>query len=41
VDDTAYLALVEFEEDRLAGLEPVRHLVPGSIYLERFGSGSI
>lgn len=36
VGDTTYLALVEFEEDRLAGLEPVRHLVPGSIYLERF-----
>lgn len=36
VSDTAYLALVEFEEDRLAGLEPVRHLIPGSIYLERF-----
>jgi hypothetical protein len=36
VGETAYLALVQFEEDRLAGLEPVRHLVPGSIYLERF-----
>lgn len=36
VDETAYLALVQFEEDRLAGLDPVRHLIPGSIYLERF-----
>ena len=36
VGDTAYLALVKIEEDRLAGLDPVRHLVPGSIYLERF-----
>lgn len=36
VDDTAYLALVAIEEDRLAGLEPVRYLVPGSIYRERF-----
>ncbi len=36
VGDTAFLALVQFEEDRLAGYEPVRHLIPGSIYLERF-----
>src|SRR5262245_53152684 len=36
VDETAYLALVEFAEDDLVGLDPVRHLVPGSIYLKRF-----
>lgn len=36
VGESAYLALVQFEEDRLAGLDPVRHLIPGSIYLERF-----
>ena len=44
--DAAYLALVDIEDDRLAGLDPVRRLVPGSIYLERFvswvtSSGSI
>ncbi len=38
IGDSTYLALVEFEEDRIAGLEPVRHLIPGSIYLDRFFS---
>ncbi len=36
VEDVAYLALVPYDEDRLAGLDPVRHLIRGSIYLERF-----
>jgi hypothetical protein len=36
VSETAYLALVQFADDELAGLDPVRHLIPGSIYLDRF-----
>jgi hypothetical protein len=39
VDETAYLALVQIADDDLVGLDPIRYLVPGSIYLERFIGG--